>query len=178
MKKATAIFFACLVLLNAMGFYGILIGIQYQSSRALETRLDNDQYDLSETVTLKFPMTLPYQMDNESFERVDGKVAHNGEFYRLVKQRLQKDTLYIVCIKDQDGKRIAEALSDYVKTYTDKPADTKQSLKSFSFIKDFLLTVTNLQSLSAGWNHDVDFVSAAVYYNSIPAMHPSPPPRG
>ena len=166
------------MLLNALGFLGILVGMQYHSGRALESRLDNDQYDASQTVVLKFPMTLPYQTDQESYERVEGKFEHRGEFYRLVKQKLEKDTLYIVCIKDQDGKRIAAALSDYVKTYTDKPADAKQTLKSFTFIKDFLPTTTQIQSASLGWNHDVYPPSATAFYASVPARHASPPPRG
>ncbi|MGC3943919.1 MAG: hypothetical protein QM762_05175 [Chryseolinea sp.] len=178
MKKITAILFASLVLLNSLGFYGILVGIQYHSGRALESRLDRNQYDPSETVTLKFPMALPYQTDQISYERVDGKVEYNGEYYRLVKQKLAKDTLYIVCIKDHDGKLIAEALSDYVKTYTDKPADAKHTLKAFNFIKDYLPTSTDLQCHTFGWNHDIQFIAAAVFYNSVPATHKSPPPRG
>lgn len=178
MKKITAIFFACLVLFNALGFYGILVGVQYQAGRALETRLDKEQYDPSETVTLKFPMTLPYYIDHGAYERVDGEVQHQGEYYRLVKQKRERDTLYIVCIKDHDGKRIAEALTDYVKTYTAKPADAKQSLKSFSLIKDFISTVTTVQSASAGWGHDFEFTCSTALYASIPATHKSPPPRG
>jgi hypothetical protein len=178
LKKATAIFFACLVLFNALGFYGILVGLEYQSGRALEGRLDKQQYDSRETITLKFPMALPYHIDSESYERVDGKVEHDGQVYRLVKQRLERDTLYIVCIRDHDGQRIAEALSDYVKTYTDKPASTKHSLKSFTFTKDFLPTATNLQSLSEGWNHEVDPTTAVGFYDSVPTEHSSPPPRG
>jgi len=166
------------VLFNALGFYGILVGIQYQSGRALETRLDQEQYDPSETVTLKFPIALPYYIDDASYERVDGEVEHKGEFYRLVKQKRERDTLYIVCIKDHDGKRIAEALSDYVKTYTAKPADAKQSVKSFSLIKDFISTVTTVQCASAGWGHDFEFAFSTARYASIPAMHNSPPPRG
>lgn len=178
MKKVTAIFFACLVLFNALGFYGILVGLEYQSGRALESRLDKEQYDSRESVTLKFPMALPYHIDSDSYERVDGKVQHDGQIYRLVKQRLQKDTLYIVCIKDHDGQRIAEALSDYVKTYTDKPASSKNSVKTFTFIKDFLPTATKLQSASAGWDHDVDRTFVIGSYDSIPEAHASPPPRG
>lgn len=170
--------FASLVLLNSLGFYGILVGIQYQSGRALESRLDKDQYDQSETVTLRFPMALPYQSDDKSFERVDGKVEHNGEYYRLVKQKLEKDTLYIVCIKDHESKLIAKALSDYVKTYTDKPADAKQTLKAFNFIKDYLPATTSVQCITAGWHHDIQFPSAIVFYNSVPTTHKSPPPRG
>lgn len=177
MKKVTAIFFACLVLFNALGIYGILIGIQYQSGRAMETRLDNEDYDHTETVTLKFPMALPYHIDKGSYERVDGKVEHKGEFFRLVKQKLEKDTLYIVCIKDHDSKRISEALSDYVQTYTDKPIDGKQLLKGFSLIKDFLPSATHLQSASAGWHYDLDPMFATAHYHSVSARHASPPPR-
>jgi hypothetical protein len=178
LKKISAILFALLVLLNSLGFYGILVGIQYHSGRALESRLDKDQYDPSETVTLKFPMALPYRPDQDSYERIVGKVEHKGQFFRLVKQRLERDTLYIVCIKDHDSKLIAEALSDYVKTFTDKPADAKQTLKVFNFIKDYLPTSTDLYCVTPGWDHDIQFSSPAVFYNSVPTRHISPPPRG
>ncbi len=62
-----------------------------------------------------------------------------GEFYRLVKQKYQNDTLFMVCIKDHASKRIEQAVTDYVKTFTDKPIDTKHSGKvNTNFIKDFL----------------------------------------
>ena len=98
-------------------------------------------------------MTLPYHLDSE-YERVDGEIEHDGEFYRLVKQKLEKDTLYIVCIKDHDSKRIKQALADYVKTFTDKPVDAKHQGKfSASFIKDFLPTSIEITPASAGWNY-------------------------
>ena len=34
------------------------------------------------------------------YERVNGEFEHNGEFFKLVKQKLENDTLNIVCIKD------------------------------------------------------------------------------
>lgn len=177
LKKVTAIFFAGLVLFNALGMYGLLIGIQYQSGRSLDSRLDRDQYNINDAITIKFPMSLPYHIDNGVYHRVEGKVQHQGEFYRLVKQKLEKDTLYIVCVRDHDGKRIADALSDYVKTYADTPSSSKSLIKSFSIIKDFLATVTTLQSACDGWFHDVEFTSATAIYSSIPAKHASPPPR-
>lgn len=161
-----------------MGFYGVLMGIRYQSGQALESRLDRDQYDPDLTVTLKFPMALPYHIDDDHFERVDGKVEHNGEFYRLVKQKLEKDTLYIVCIKDHDERRLVEALSDYVKTYTDKPAHSKQLAKAFSMIKDFVSTGTAIQHASAGWDHELADTAPVSRYTNVTSRHASPPPRG
>lgn len=151
--------------------------MQYQSSRDMLNRLDNELYDEAETITLKCPLALPYHVDSESYHRVDGVVEHNGEFFRLVKQKLERDTLYIVFIKDHDSQRIANALSDYVKTFTDKPVDAKQSVKQFSVIKDFLSTSTKVLPASAGWDHDVSYASVFAFFYSISQPHVSPPPR-
>jgi hypothetical protein len=45
-----------------------------------------------ETILLKIPVAVPYQIDSEGYERVDGEFEHQGEFYRLVKQKYQNDT--------------------------------------------------------------------------------------
>jgi len=176
-KKITAIFFACLVLFNALGFYGILVGLKFQSGQALESRLDKEQYEAAETMTLKFPLALPYYIDDESYERVDGQVEYKGEFYRLVKQKRERDTLFIVCIKDHDSKRIAEAMSDYVKTYKDDASDASHAIKGFTVIKDFIGTSTAVESASTGWNHEVEFATSSALYTSVSAQHTSPPPR-
>ncbi len=177
LKKAAAIFFASLVLFNALGFYGILVGIQYKSTLELTSRLDKDDYDDDETITLKFPMALPYHIDKDTYDRVDGNVQYNGEFYRLVKQKLERDTLYIVCIKDHGTKRIARALSDYVKTFTDNPIEGKQTVKQASIIKDFVPATTSILSASAGWDHVISRISDIIFFDSVSLTHASPPPR-
>lgn len=143
-------------------------------------RLDNKQYSEHETVTLKVPMAVPYHIDVNEFERVDGEIEYKGEYYRLIKQKLEKDTLYIVCIKDQDSKRINQALADYVKTFTDKPANTKQSSKHLtSFIKDFLPSSVELANLSSGW--DTTSPSSTEiddFFSSVLLTVLSPPPQG
>lgn len=143
-------------------------------------RLDNKQYSEQETVTLKVPMAVPYHTDANQFQRVDGEIEYKGEYYRLVKQKLQKDTLYIVCIKDQDSKRINQALADYVKTFTDKPANTKQSSKLLtSFIKDFLPSSVVLTNLSSGWGvTPISSTDINDFFSSVLLTVFSPPPRG
>ena len=178
MKKITAIFLVLLLLFNALGFFGLFVGLQYKTKLDLVQRLDNDDYLVEETVTLKVPLALPYHIDSDEFERVDGEIEHNGEFYQLVKQKLEKDTLYIVCIKDHDSKRIKQALTDYVKTFTDKPIDAKHSGKVFSgFIKDFLPSSIELASASSGWNATVATTSLHDSFSSRSIAVFSPPPQ-
>lgn len=142
-------------------------------------RLDNKQYSDHETVTLKVPMAIPYHTDANQFERVDGEIEYKGEYYRLVKQKLEKDTLYIVCIKDQDSKRINQALADYVKTFTDKPSNAKQSAKHLtSLIKEFLPSSVVLTNVSAGWNStSSSSITIDDLFHSVSLAVFIPPPR-
>lgn len=177
MKRIIAIFLILLLLFNALGFYGLFVGLRYKTASDLVARLDKQQYLDEETVTLKIPMTIPYHLDTE-YERVDGEIEHNGEFYRLVKQKLQKDTLYIVCIKDFGSKRIKQALADYVKTFTDKPVDAKSPGKFLtSFIKDFLPTSIEIKPASAGWNYSVALSGISDSFDSRSLAVFSPPPQ-
>jgi len=167
-----------LVLFNALGFFGLFVGLRYKTGRDLTERLDNDEYSEEETVTLKVPMALPYHIDSKVYERIDGEIEHQGEFYRLVKQKLEKDTLYIVCIKDHDSKRIKQALSDYVKTFTDNPVDSKQTTKSFvGFIKDFLPSAIDITPTSSGWNYSVALTAFFDSFSSRSIAVFSPPPQ-
>lgn len=164
------------MLFNALGFYGLLQGLRYKSTRNLVQRLDNQQYAEEETFTIKVPISIPYQSDSEMFQRVDGEIEHNGEFYRLVKQKFQRDTLFIVCIKDHESSRIKQALADYVKSFTDKPV--KHTGKQFiSFIKDFLPTYIKISHGSEGWNYPIAIQSYPVYFYNRTLSVVTPPPQ-
>ena len=168
-----------LLLLNVMGYYGVFLGLQYKNGKDMIKRIDAEKYSVSETVTIKIPIAIPYAVDSENFERVDGQFEHKGEFYRLVKQKLAKDTLYIVCIRDHENKRIDEAISSFVKTFTDKPADQHSGAKVVvSFIKDYIHPSFSVQHLSLGWATDV--VKESFWNDLESSFHPSiihPPER-
>jgi hypothetical protein len=98
---------------------------------------------------------------------VDGEFEYNGEFYRLVKQRLSRDTLYVVCFKDQKTKEIHQALIDYVKTFTDKPVDAKSSGKMLtSVIKDYVGSNFAVITSTHGWVDQVQKQSHRRYFIS------------
>ena len=156
MKKLSSILLIALLLMNIMGYYVVFIGLQYKNDVLITQRLDREQYEESQTVTIKVPIAVPYMSDNQDFQRVDGIFEYHGEFYRLVKQKYTQDTLVIVCVKDTENKRIHEALTDYVKTFTDKPGDHQaQGKYSVSFIKDYIPQTFELKSISTGWNSDL-----------------------
>ena len=154
------------------------MGIRYKANQDLLQLLDDHAYLEEETVTLKVPLVLPYRIDLDEYERVDGEIEHEGEFYRLVKQKLENDTLYIVCYKDRESKEIKQVLTDYVKTFTDKPVDTKQQTKSFSgFIKDYIPTHTAIESSTSGWHLLMSLCRVLQREYNRPISINSPPPK-
>ena len=178
LKKAISIFLVFLLLFNALGFYGLLRGLQFKSTLDLVERLDNHKYSINETITIKVPLAIPYQLLSGEYQRVDGEIEYNSESYRLVKQKMDKDTLFIVCIKDQTSTRINQALTDYVKTFTDKPIQAKNAGKTFvGFIKDFLLTSINVSQFSEGWNYSVARVTRSDEFDNRYLVVFTPPPQ-
>jgi hypothetical protein len=180
LKKVFSLALIFVLLLNILGYYGVFLGLEYRNNIAMTTLFDRGGYDESNTVTIRLPLSLPYMTDNTEFERVDGLFEHEGEFYRLVKQKYSNDTLTVVCIKDVENKRIQKALSQYVKTFTDKTSDQQHSAKfSISFIKDYYFTPFSLKSVSDGWQSDV--IINSYCRNLIPSFVASivhPPERG
>lgn len=176
MKNIISIFLAMLLLLNVMGYYGLFLGIKYKNTADITQRLDVGNYAESETVTIKVPLAIPYAADTE-FERIDGEIEHQGEFYRMVKQKLEKDTLRIVCLRDVKSKRIKQALSDYVKTFSDHSTDAGQVKTVPGFIKDYIPAGFRLVSSAAGWNAAFDFARSQQTVRILSRPVLSPPPE-
>jgi hypothetical protein len=154
-KRLLTLLLLALFLLNVVGYYGVFVGLQVKSGQAMRDRFDSENYSAEQEVTIKVPITIPYATDSRGYERVDGEFEHNGQIYRLVKQKLQSDTLFIVCVKDNQAAKINQALADYVKTFTDKPFRAKQTVKTQVFSKDYISTSISIETLATGW----DFLS-------------------
>lgn len=180
MRKLVATILIALLLLNTCGYYLIFMGWQFRNDISMRQQLDSDVYDPGQTVTIKIPLAVPYMTGNQEFERADGKFECNGEIFRLVKHNYSQDTLTIVCIKDHKEKRIQEALSDFVKTFTDKAPDQQSQTKLIlTFLKDYIPQNFNLRTSSDGWqvmvgNSPLSDNLIATFTSSI--IHP--PERG
>ena len=179
MKRIVSIVLVLIVLLNTMGYFGVFLGLHFRNDLAMSKALASDLYDLSNTVTVRIAVSIPYMPDQSDFERVDGQFEHNGELYWRVKQRYAKDTLTVVCVRDAEHKKIDLALGEYVKTFSDKASDTSPSSKTIiSFIKDYISISFNISSVSEGWA--LRFRYNSHYPNLIPTFSASiihPPER-
>ena len=138
MKRLTAIFFLLIFLFNTGGYYLAFWAIKQHAKENLLERLNASQYSKEESVVFTIPFSLPYPVSDGSYERVHGDFEYAGEYYKLVKQKLVNDTLFIVCVKDKETKHIEETLSDYARSANNLPIGAKQAFNFLSkLFKDF-----------------------------------------
>jgi hypothetical protein len=163
-KRLFAVVILNIFLLNVLGYYGVLLGLKASAGATMAARLDSDMYDLGATVTFKVPLAVPYSNDSEGYERVDGEFAKDGETYRLVKQRLHQDTLYIVCVKDEATSKINKTLEDFVQSFAGHGDDSQQTVAAPGFIKDYVNTEIALASSDNGWETEVAKASTPRYF--------------
>src|SRR5688500_16103834 len=109
-------------LFNVGGYYIVFLGVRHHHRQELNARLDANLYQDEEIVELKIPITLPYPLQQRGFERVKGKFEHQGELYKLVKHKLENDTLHVICIKDHEEKRLEGAATKYANLSNDLPS--------------------------------------------------------
>jgi hypothetical protein len=113
------------------------------------------------------------------YERVNGEFEHNGEFFKLVKQKLENDTLNIVCIRDHKEKELFGAFRDFIKLSNDLPTtDSQHAIVLLSkLVKDYE-PLLDLRMISCqGWCKE--FSTQDRNTDLLSQDHPvlSPPPK-
>ncbi len=176
-KRSLTLFLLILFLLNVVGYYGVLLGLRVQTSERFRNAIDRES--IGTELTFKIPLAIPYATDANEYSPVEGEFEYQGEVYQLVKQKHLRDTLYIVCVKDRESKKINQALADYVKSFTDKPVSQKQGTKTIQLVsKDFFSTCVELTGLHLGFEIDlIKHLSQDDSYSSVTLHLPQQPPE-
>lgn len=165
-------------LFNVGGYYIVFWGLRYQANQQLKARLDANQYNAEETIELKIPVAIPYLLEQKEYERTQGKIEYNGEFYTLIKQRHHQDTLYVVCIKDGHEKRLVDTMNSYVKLSNDIPGANNKALNLLSkLLKDFDCKLSFDFEQYNRWSIPLIHQPAKISWTTVFEDHQSPPPR-
>ena len=139
MKRLPAILFLAILLFN---FYGYRLMLQYMQGRQaslLEARLDRQQYNEDELISIKTPLHLPYYSSSPDFERAYGSIEVDGITYEYVKRRVHQDTLELLCLPNHGKMQLQSAEREFFKLSLDataaqngkKPLTLKISLPDF-----------------------------------------------
>jgi hypothetical protein len=121
LRKLAAILLGGIFLFNSVG-YRILTGfLQYEADQRLEVRLDHLQYDESQLLSIKVPVShLSYYNSSPVFERVDGQIEIEGIPYQYVKRRIYNDSLELLCIPNQTKLQLRHSGNEHVRLFTEQ----------------------------------------------------------
>lgn len=180
MKRIFSLFFLLVFLFNVGGYYFVFWGLSVSADNTLSDKLDQQLYNDQETYLFKLPLKLPYEINQEGYQRVQGSFEHDGQFYQLVKQKLENDTLYVVCIKDYEKKKVVDTFSDYAKLANDLPTSSeKNGLNLLSKLTKEYETNTLLEIvMTDGWFLSTHFAECSPTLLTGEKNILSPPPKG
>jgi hypothetical protein len=180
-KRLITILFLLLFLFNAGGYYALYWLCSERAEQALLSKIETENYSAQEQITLAIPLAMPYPMMNtdNDFDKMKGGFEFKGEHFKLVKQKLQNDTLYLVCLKNIEQQKIESTIADYSKTANDLPTQSKQTLNLLSKIfKEFQSTSTVIVPVNDNVIHSGIIVHHVVF-DLLSRDYPvvSPPPE-
>ena len=121
-------------LFNLGGYTMAFRYFMYTAETGLTRQLEKNNYNNADLVAIRIPLHLPYVQNNSRFERVDGSVENNGVQYNYVKRRVYNDTLYILCLPNQqktslvkEKARFAGEVTDFAGSKKDKESSAKKA---------------------------------------------------
>ncbi|HVS95915.1 MAG TPA: hypothetical protein VHE54_05490 [Puia sp.] len=136
MRRLSAILLMGILFFNWYGYQLLSAYWQQQADSKLEASLDRNEFDESQLVSIKVPITnLSYYNSCTSFERVDGRIDVGGVPYKYVKRRIFKDSLELLCIPNVAAIRLRQSKNDFFRQVNDLQQQ-KQGRKNSSAAKD------------------------------------------
>ncbi len=106
---------------------------------------------------------MPYQTNGSGFERVDGKVEFDGKIYKYVKRKICDGELILLCLPDEQSKKIETVKSDFFRTTNDVAnIHTSKQPVSNSMAAKLLLSIYNTHEEQ--WSM-LSFANHVLYYN-------------
>ncbi len=121
MKRLVSILLLSLLLYNMVGYSVVY---WFGGNVALEAQKDELESTLKEEfITVKVPVSLPYQTNWTAPQPVQGKLQVGSEFYEMIEQIMLNDTIYITCKPDRDARANFYALADHINKHINDNAN-------------------------------------------------------
>lgn len=175
-RRLLSCFLFTLMALNTVGYYYFLVFLRNQAVVASTERIHSPMHELGATFIVKVPMANPYLRESESYEPVSGHFTYEGDVYQTTKRRFYRDTLYIVCVRDQRATDAQNRLASYAKSFAgDEQTGMNVELMA-SLGKYYLSTRLTLEPQTHGWEQEYAYSQYVVTTETGRSFIPFHPP--
>lgn len=119
-KQLAAILLIGILFFNWYGYQLLSAYWQQKAERTMVARLDRNDYDDAQLVSIKVPITaMAYYNGSSTFQRVDGQIDLDGVHYNYVKRRIFGDSLELLCIPNMTAIDLQKAKNDFFRQVND-----------------------------------------------------------
>lgn len=136
--KLAAILLLLLLSFNFAGYRLVFFFLQKSADQTMAARLDAEQYNEADLLTITVPLKLPYQVAQKDFERVDGEIKVEGKIYKYVKRKVEGGQLVLLCLPDQQKMQLESARHTAFKITGAVPLSGKSDATKSLVIKNIL----------------------------------------
>lgn len=127
MRKSASIILLLVLLFNMIGYRAWFYYAEKKADAAMEARIDKNQYDDNDLVTLEIPLYNPYQLEQKTFERANGEVNINGKTFKYVKRKVSDGNLILLCLADNHKTVLKKANTEFGNGVNDLTGNNKGS---------------------------------------------------
>jgi len=96
----------------------------------MESRLDKDQYDTNDLISIIIPLDNPYQLEQRNFQRSDGEINFQGKNFKYVKRKVSDGKLILLCIPDARKMVLKKGKAEYGNAANDLNGNSRGSSRS------------------------------------------------
>ena len=130
MGKSAAVILLLILLFNIIGYRVWFYYAEQKADMAMESRLDKDQYDVNDLISITVPLDNPYQLEQRNFQRIDGEFNFQGKNFKYVKRKVSDGNLILLCIPDARKMVLKKAKAEYGNAANDLNGNSKGSSRS------------------------------------------------
>jgi hypothetical protein len=105
-KRIASILMLLIFSFNLIGYRFLFDFLQQRNDDNLQAALDQDKYNESDLISIRIPLSMPYQPENTEFERVNGEVTVDGIIYKYVKRKIDHGDLVLLCLLDHKKMKL------------------------------------------------------------------------
>lgn len=140
MKKTAAILLLAILSFNWIGYRFVSGWLESRADHSFQAKIDSEDYDEANLIQITVPLNAPYLSGTiPQFERYDGEIELEGVHYRYVKRKIADGNLVLLCLPNENRKRVQSSRMDFFKLVNDlshstqgKEKNTGSSFKSFT----------------------------------------------
>ena len=152
---------------NWMGYRMLTGFMESKADIALETKIENSDYDESSLIEIRVPLNAPYLSENSTeFERYDGELELDGVHYKYVKRKIVDGELVLLCLPNKSKTELQNSREEFFKLVNDLNHNQNKSKNSTSVYKS---VTTEYKKENNAWAISCPTLENITYFNTFKA---------